>query len=663
MAGQMSIHHTTCAYRLRRYLIAVALILSAAHPNLTCAKSAKGIRVLQSRIKHTESEINALPDLLQTPSPWTLGYRSDYSEEADHKNTIDIRFASPEKIDLVALLPATFTSESGAVEQFGFPKRFTIESVLPDGSTELIADYSQQNYPIHGIEPQLFHLTEPMVAGGIRITTLRQTKDPSLRSDQFITAFSEIMAFSGDWNVALGANVDVSSQLPFGYVWHRDCLVDGFSLFSPLTRELRSHFNNFYFPAEQLTVTFDLGETRHVDELRIWPVILPQQHHFPNASGIGFPRRVQFERLNQLDEQAGLTLYQTGLNAPWPGSGPLMVRFPAVPGRYFRLSLRDPVPDFRSSRPPRINLGEIEIVGQGHVLTRGNRPGITSEGQRITKKKRLSAAVLTDGRTAEGDILPLRSWIEGLTRRARLERYLTELQLDLRFAQQQERERLVFSIILSGCIIVILVSLIWLVRLIAKQRWTEVRDRISCDLHDEIGANASSLVHTTELIQETVPEPTTMQTKLFNDAIETARLTARETRNFINFLESDKPCFDICGQIRNIAQRMLGIMDYRCEFGVQARLTRMRPSEQWDLLMFVKEALNNIIKHADASHVEILTRKRKKDVQLIITDNGQGIPDERLPLRHLEARAEQLHARLDIETGLHKGTRLTLTLK
>jgi signal transduction histidine kinase len=79
-------------------------------------------------------------------------------------------------------------------------------------------------------------------------------------------------------------------------------------------------------------------------------------------------------------------------------------------------------------------------------------------------------------------------------------------------------------------------------------------------------------------------------------------------------------------------------------------------------LLFFKEALNNIRKHAHATSVEITTRRKNGTAELIITDNGRGIPEGRLPARHLEIRAARLHGKLNIETS-ESGTRVSLTLK
>jgi signal transduction histidine kinase len=657
----MLIHLTACTHGLRRRLIMIALALFAMRSGPLFAQRAGGIRSLEATIKHMESERDSLPDLLRNPAPWTIGYCSAYAEKADQTNIIDVWFASAAEIDMLALFPATYSPHSGELAPFGFPKRFTIERLLDDESSELIVDYSQQEYVVTGIEPQLFRLVKPVHAAGLRITTHQHALDPTPYSDHFITAFSEIMAFHGDWNVALGARINVSSDLPFGYVWHHSCLVDGFSLFYPVTGELNNRFNNFGVSTDKLALLFDLGETHAVDELRLWPdARKPNQ---AQANGIDFPRHIRLELLTEPNAANGQLLYKSSKKPLKPGSGPLMLRIPAATGRYFRLTLQNPIPDFRVARPLRIALNEIELLNQGQVLTRGHRPVIQVPKRKVLKSKREAAQFLTDGQTTEGDILPLRHWVEGLTRRTHLERELSDLQLDLLMARQRERDRLIFSIVLSSFVIFILLILVWLGRLVAKHRWAEIRDRISCDLHDEIGANISSLLQTTELIQETVPQPTEMQKNLFDDAIQTARLTSSETRNFIHFLESDKGCFDICDQIRKIAQRMLGTIAYRFEFGMHARFGHMTPSEQWDLLMFVKEAFNNIIKHADATHVHILTRKQTRHIQLIISDDGKGIPGDRLPPQHLAARAQHLNATLEIETGLNEGTRLILTLE
>jgi signal transduction histidine kinase len=330
-----------------------------------------------------------------------------------------------------------------------------------------------------------------------------------------------------------------------------------------------------------------------------------------------------------------------------------MLRFKKSKGRYFRLTLQQPIADFRYDKKKAISLSEIEILEKGALI-----PAILS-----IQEKRNGLHPLTDGHTTEGTIIPLRAWVEGLTLRATLNRRLHTLQQDLLFSQRHESERLKFYIVTAIGIIALLVTLIWLIQLLSERRWRRVRDRIACDLHDEIGANASSLVHMTELIKETIPHPTTIQNTMLEEAIYTARITSRETRNFVQFLESEKSNFDINFQIGKIAQQLLGNTNYTCSLDVSKPLKKLNSSEQWDLLMFAKEALNNIAKHAQASHIDILTYLRDGRIELSISDNGKGIPQSNLPPRHLELRAKRLRAELVVEPLTETGTHIRLTLR
>ncbi|MFC7337852.1 sensor histidine kinase [Haloferula chungangensis] len=617
------------------------------------------VNQLQDEIHRLEDEKTSLPGLRLNPSPWTLGYRSSFSDKVDEVVTIELRFITEATLDLIALIPSTYSPDSRDVDPFGFPKRFLIESIRPDGAFETIVDHRESDYEVTGIEPQLFPLAAPVQSSGIRISALRMGDNPSWWPTAHVTTFSEVMAFSGDWNAALDAEVSVSSESRYGYVWHRNCLVDGFSLFSPVDGKLRNPFDNFYYTSNELTLLFDLGSEREVDELRLWPVVHSLQHNFPQASGIGFPSLIRLEVTDSPEAMDSVEIHSTESSTSKPGSSPLMIRFSPVKGRYFRLHLEDPVGEFRTERAHRIALSEIELLKQGELLSRNMPPFPELEGDEARSRTLPQLSTLTDGLTTEGKILPLRTWIEGLAENAELSRRLVNLHQELVFARRQERERWLFLVVLLVCLTPLLVGL---AKLMSNRRWKTVRNKIAGDLHDEIGANASCLVHLTELIKETVPSPTHTQSQLLDDALATARLTSSETRNFIQLLETEKMGFDVRSQIQNMARQILVGLDYDCRIDRNARLRKLPPSRQWDLLLFIKEALNNITKHARASHAEIHVERRNRRVRLSITDNGIGLRDPDSPPRHLSIRAKRLNAEMRLENMSGKGTRIHLEL-
>ena len=610
---------------------------------------------IQQAIDALHAEAQSLPELMPNPAPWTLGYRLSEGQSKDKKIEIDLQFVTPATIDLIAFMPCNYRTNADDIEVFGFPERFMIERLLEDGSSEIIVDYSERDYLVSGIEPQLFPLETPVHAAGLRMTIVQQADNPTWWHGNYITALSEIYAFSGPWNVALGAKVRAPVTSNYGYVWNHQCLTDGFSLLSPIHRNLKTPYVNFRSPYETLSLLIDLGEIRHIDELRIWPVVHSAQNHFPVSSGIGFPTQIRLEQLNAADDTNGTLIYASGDHFPRPGSSPLMMRLKNNEGRYFRLSLSEPFPEFRGVSFNDLVLNEIEVLEKGELVA---AKFTLSREDEITDVSQLSNRL-----TAEGNIIPLREWLIAITRRAALDRTLATLQQDLVFAQRQERERSQFIIVSAIGIIISLVILMWLIKLLANRRWMLIRDRIACDLHDEIGANTSSLVHMTELIKETIPKPTSIQNKMLEDAIYTARLTSRETRNFVQFLESEKVSFDVNSQIRKVAQQLLADIDYSCRLEVLRPTKKLSPAEQWDLLMFIKEALNNICKHAQASHVDIHTQRNAGCIELSIDDDGKGISENDLTPRHLEIRAKRLGAQLNFESHPEKGTHILLKLK
>ncbi len=83
----------------------------------------------------------------------------------------------------------------------------------------------------------------------------------------------------------------------------------------------------------------------------------------------------------------------------------------------------------------------------------------------------------------------------------------------------------------------------------------------------------------------------------------------------------------------------------------------------------LREAVSNIIKHSGASRCTVRCTIADGDFQLIVQDNGKGIPmelDGRLDRGHgmasMKHRAKQLQGQCLVESGPGYGTVIRLTL-
>jgi signal transduction histidine kinase len=83
------------------------------------------------------------------------------------------------------------------------------------------------------------------------------------------------------------------------------------------------------------------------------------------------------------------------------------------------------------------------------------------------------------------------------------------------------------------------------------------------------------------------------------------------------------------------------------------------------LYRIAQEALNNVARHARASHASVTLQFLPHAVRLRISDDGRGfnplaVPPEKLGLAIMRDRAEAIGAKLSIDSQDGRGTTVTL---
>ncbi len=77
--------------------------------------------------------------------------------------------------------------------------------------------------------------------------------------------------------------------------------------------------------------------------------------------------------------------------------------------------------------------------------------------------------------------------------------------------------------------------------------------------------------------------------------------------------------------------------------------------------------LQNLVKHAQATRVEIVMREERESFWLEISDNGLGFDEANITLgnglKNMHHRASRLGGVLEIESKPQQGTRVKLTVK
>ncbi len=195
------------------------------------------------------------------------------------------------------------------------------------------------------------------------------------------------------------------------------------------------------------------------------------------------------------------------------------------------------------------------------------------------------------------------------------------------------------------------------------------RLRIARDLHDEVGSSLSSIALMSELMQD---EPGLAEkAKRELQQIGATALNVVETMG--DLVWTINPKYDklenLLLRMKEFAGEMLAPKQISYSFhGPEHDVFQpLNMNFRHHLLLIYKEILHNIIKHAQAKHVDIFITKTDGVLTLKLADDGKGFDPSAVKngngLKNVQARAAELEGKIDIASQNGQGTVVTLTVK
>jgi two-component system, NarL family, sensor histidine kinase UhpB len=182
------------------------------------------------------------------------------------------------------------------------------------------------------------------------------------------------------------------------------------------------------------------------------------------------------------------------------------------------------------------------------------------------------------------------------------------------------------------------------------------RKRIAADLHDDLGAKLLTIVHTSD---------NDRISSLAREALDEMRLSVRGLTGRPMRLP------DALADWRAEMVLRLGQAGIEVDWRHQKDLIDMPLSARTfvQTTRIIREAISNVIKHSQASHVMVQSAAHEKTFEISIQDNGIGISleaDARLDRGHgmttMKHRAKQLNGQCLVESGAGFGTVIRLSL-
>ena len=154
------------------------------------------------------------------------------------------------------------------------------------------------------------------------------------------------------------------------------------------------------------------------------------------------------------------------------------------------------------------------------------------------------------------------------------------------------------------------------------------RARIAKDIHDDLGAGLTHIALLSELARRDTPDEMPHHVSQISDM-------ARElTRNMDEIVWAVDPHNDtlesLVTYVSKFAQEYLSVAGIRCRLDVPAELPALTlPAEvRHNLFLAIKEALNNVVKHAGATEVWLRVVVQTNSFCVTVEDNGCGLPHQ-----------------------------------
>ena len=184
------------------------------------------------------------------------------------------------------------------------------------------------------------------------------------------------------------------------------------------------------------------------------------------------------------------------------------------------------------------------------------------------------------------------------------------------------------------------------------------RARIAQDIHDELGANLTTIGWLADRGKKHQSEPATVGSEL-----EKIASTARESLTAMDAIvwalnPRNDSLENFADYISHFANEFFRPTTIRCRLDIPTQMPpqTMSTEARHHLFLAVKEALNNVARHSDANEVWIRLACASERLELSVEDNGRGITALAAGpghdgLANMRRRLEALNGTVCVESG------------
>lgn len=241
-------------------------------------------------------------------------------------------------------------------------------------------------------------------------------------------------------------------------------------------------------------------------------------------------------------------------------------------------------------------------------------------------------------------------------------------------ARQLRNQKNMRNLLLASIVLFALLGITWFNRYQLKRKLEQqksvlaMRNNISRDLHDDIGASLSNINILNELARRSIAQPEKSKEYLIKASEDIQRISESLSDIVWNINPKYDDLQNLFIRMKRYAADMLDGKNIsgRFEFPGDEITLHMSMTQRRDLYLIFKEAVNNLVKYSGADRADISITTQNRQIEMIIKDNGKGFDSKTITtgngLQNMVQRARNAGAEIKVNAAPGAGTVVHLVM-
>jgi signal transduction histidine kinase len=244
--------------------------------------------------------------------------------------------------------------------------------------------------------------------------------------------------------------------------------------------------------------------------------------------------------------------------------------------------------------------------------------------------------------------------------------------LNLEVEQAKQQNAMINTrvyLLLSFLVLGIAAFLLYRYKTQQKLQIVQLQNKISQDLHDDVGSSLSSMqVYSTVAEQLMESQPAKAKEMLRKINAQSGALM-ENIGDIIWSMKTEKEQLQLNTRIKNFVADVLSAANINYVINIEegSETIIKNITARKNILLIIKEAINNVVKYSNASHVSVSIKRIGEHICVQVADNGKGFAQtadniKGQGLSNMQIRTAELKGFFEISSIPGKGTTVSALL-